>query len=85
VHGISGATILGDGRVVVILDLLATDSRAAPLQLKCRSQQRRVWSAGKRWRAEIRVARGRETPLVMVVDDSVTVRKVTSRFLERRA
>ncbi|NIU60404.1 MAG: hypothetical protein GWN66_00380, partial [Pseudomonas stutzeri] len=24
VHGISGATILGDGRVVVILDLLAT-------------------------------------------------------------
>ncbi|HEX5840865.1 MAG TPA: response regulator, partial [Pseudomonas sp.] len=77
VHGISGATILGDGRVVVILDLLATIrvlhahllSQLAPHRLK------HVASA-----AEIEADR---PTLVMVVDDSVTVRKVTSRLLER--
>lgn len=76
VHGISGATILGDGRVVVILDLLATiRSRHAHLALP----QLRSASANL-LPAEVDVER---PPLVMVVDDSVTVRKVTSRLLER--
>jgi chemosensory pili system protein ChpA (sensor histidine kinase/response regulator) len=76
VHGISGATILGDGRVVVILDLLATiRSRHAHLvQPLLRSASANVLPA------EVDVER---PPLVMVVDDSVTVRKVTSRLLER--
>ena len=75
VQGLSGATILGDGRVVLILDLLA-HIRAMQLRLPQR-----------------RLANGDELPvidaephrplLVMVVDDSVTVRKVTSRLLER--
>jgi len=76
VHGISGATILGDGRVVVILDLLATiralHAHQASLQARMRPQLAPV--------AEVEQAR---PTLVMVVDDSVTVRKVTSRLLER--
>jgi len=76
VAGISGATILGDGRVVVILDLLATIRvrHAHALQAQPRRQL-----AGPTV-AEIEHQR---PTLVMVVDDSVTVRKVTSRLLER--
>ncbi|TFF07523.1 response regulator [Pseudomonas sp. BCA14] len=73
VQGLSGATILGDGRVVLIIDLLA-HIRArqpalpaqvvdAPLMLNDPQKKRPL--------------------LVLVVDDSVTVRKVTSRLLER--
>ncbi|MEM9741149.1 MAG: Hpt domain-containing protein [Pseudomonadota bacterium] len=69
VGGISGATILGDGSVVVILDLLAL--------IRLRAQQGR--SAPRRTMAAANRAR-----CVMVVDDSVTVRKVTSRLLERQ-
>jgi chemosensory pili system protein ChpA (sensor histidine kinase/response regulator) len=68
VGGISGATILGDGSVVVILDLLAL----------IRAQQFERTQRGG-------AARVRTGPrCVMVVDDSVTVRKVTSRLLERQ-
>jgi len=73
VAGISGATILGDGSVVIILDTIAM-LRAAALQ-KPRQQQaieEKVPSKPER-----------STRMVMVVDDSVTVRKVTSRLLER--
>ncbi|OWJ90745.1 hybrid sensor histidine kinase/response regulator [Pseudomonas sp. A46] len=76
VHGISGATILGDGRVVVILDLLATiRSRHAHL-----AQPLPRSASVAQLPAETDLVR---PPLVMVVDDSVTVRKVTSRLLER--
>ena len=77
VHGISGATILGDGRVVVILDLMATIRTQYALQ-QGPSQPRLAATASELEEAE----RDRPT-LVMVVDDSVTVRKVTSRLLER--
>ncbi|GGJ02540.1 hypothetical protein GCM10009083_19270 [Halopseudomonas pertucinogena] len=70
VSGISGATILGDGRVVVILDLLAV-IRAQ--QAHAQHQQRIEQPSAVEDRAT----------LVMVVDDSITVRKVTSRLLER--
>jgi len=77
VQGISGATILGDGRVVVILDLLAT-IRSQYAQLQAAQQQPRLASAGPREEPAA------DRPImVMVVDDSVTVRKVTSRLLER--
>jgi len=69
VGGISGATILGDGSVVVILDLLAL----------IRSQSAAGAALGKRGRGG-----AARTRCVMVVDDSVTVRKVTSRLLERQ-
>lgn len=69
VGGISGATILGDGSVVVILDLLAL----------IRAQQSKVVAPAHTVKS---VSRGPRC--VMVVDDSVTVRKVTSRLLERQ-
>ncbi len=77
VPGISGATILGDGRVVVILDLLAT-IRVLHAHLLTQQQPQRL--LGGEEPAEVEVDR---PTLVMVVDDSVTVRKVTGRLLER--
>jgi chemosensory pili system protein ChpA (sensor histidine kinase/response regulator) len=74
VRGVSGATILGDGNVVVILDLPAMirsdiiSERQRLVDLE-RSREAEQWQES--------VTR------VMVVDDSVTVRKVTSRLLER--
>jgi len=70
VDGISGATILGDGSVIIILDMLALARQAAA------HQRRRVVSVQETARAVVQRT-------VMVVDDSVTVRKVTSRLLER--
>jgi chemosensory pili system protein ChpA (sensor histidine kinase/response regulator) len=70
VQGLSGATILGDGRVVLILDLLA------PI----RAMQAHVPQQSRTLDAE---PEPHKPLLVLVVDDSVTVRKVTSRLLER--
>lgn len=65
--GISAATIMGDGSVMLILDLLALMRTAQ----------------AKRENKEVEPVVSRRH-LIMVVDDSVTVRKVTSRFLERQ-
>lgn len=73
VAGISGATILGDGSVVIILDTIAM-LRAAALQKPRQTQHIEEATPVKPTRS---------TRTVMVVDDSVTVRKVTSRLLER--
>jgi chemosensory pili system protein ChpA (sensor histidine kinase/response regulator) len=67
IRGISGATILSDGRVVIILDIAALVRaewrvRAAPMPLRDRGD-RRIFA--------------------LVVDDSITVRRVTQRLLER--
>jgi len=67
IRGIAGATILGDGRIVVILDM------------------------GSLVRSEWRVRASDAPPLeqrdrrtfALVVDDSITVRRVTQRLLER--
>jgi chemosensory pili system protein ChpA (sensor histidine kinase/response regulator) len=75
VQGVSGATILGDGRVVLILDLLAHIRR---LHARLQAEQ----AAGQSTPVWRDIEQGRPL-LVMVVDDSVTVRKVTSRLLER--
>jgi chemosensory pili system protein ChpA (sensor histidine kinase/response regulator) len=70
VDGVSGATILGDGRVVLILDLAGV--------VRMGSRSRRI--AG----AQPRSGAGTSTRLqVMVVDDSITVRKVTARLLQK--
>ncbi|MBS7326283.1 MAG: response regulator [Thiopseudomonas sp.] len=76
VPSLSGATILGDGRVVVILDLLAA-IRSQYAQLGLTSSSTPKLQSDK---AAASVSRALH---VMVVDDSVTVRKVTSRLLER--
>ena len=69
IPGIFGATIMGDGSVVVILDV-------APLVRRQAALPRDVAPAPAAQEA-------RRVPLVMVVDDSVTMRKVTGRVLER--
>ena len=69
VPGIFGATIMGDGRVVVILDVAPLVRRQATLAHVVAPVQP--------------VAEQRRVPLVMVVDDSITMRKVTGRVLER--
>lgn len=70
VPGVLGATLLGDGSVVLILDLpaLIGDDRA-----ELPSPDVPALSVDDVNRA----------PLVMVVDDSITMRKVASRLLER--
>ncbi|MDP4547756.1 Hpt domain-containing protein [Marinobacter sp. MDS2] len=74
VRGVSGATILGDGNVVVILDL------PAMIRSDVLSERQRIANLAK----ERTTSRFEEqVTTVMVVDDSVTVRKVTSRLLER--
>ena len=71
VPGMSGATILGDGRVVLILDMAGMiREHWAKEGVEPVSQP-----------VEVPAAVGRMQ--VMVVDDSVTVRKVASRLLER--
>jgi chemosensory pili system protein ChpA (sensor histidine kinase/response regulator) len=74
VRGVSGATILGDGNVVVILDL------PAMIRSDILSERQRLASLEDAREANRKPA---QTTTVMVVDDSVTVRKVTSRLLER--
>ena len=67
IRGISGATILGDGSVVLILDINALVRTGAPV-------------------VELKKAAptpADDRPLALVVDDSITVRRVTERFLQR--
>ena len=71
IEGISGATVLGDGSVVMITDLAALAHNATK------------WSIDGVSRLIAQPAE-RDCTLVMVVDDSVTVRKVTTRLLERQ-
>jgi chemosensory pili system protein ChpA (sensor histidine kinase/response regulator) len=69
VTGVSGATILADGRVVLILDVpaLALErNRRAALFVSKHSSEASVADAQN---------------LIMVVDDSVTIRRVTERLL----
>ena len=67
---VSGATILGDGNVVLILDIqgLVRINEEGRLENKAPSSDQIETDS---------------QPTVMVVDDSITIRKVTTRFLER--
>lgn len=71
-RGISGATIMGDGRVVLILDL--------NVLIRLANAQREETGDTSQ---PIDVPVEARKPVVMVVDDSITVRKVTTRLLER--
>ena len=67
IRGIAGATILGDGRIVIILDmatLVRSEWRGkATLENLAPKEDKRIFA--------------------LVVDDSITVRRVTQRLLER--
>ena len=67
---VSGATILGDGNVVLILDVPGLIRMDAAHKIE---------NATPRHDSSIIDSQ----PTVMVVDDSITIRKVTTRFLER--
>ena len=78
VPGIFGATIMGDGSVVMILDMAPLVRRSAALK--------RTADAGlieQQFEPALAPAEIRQQPLILVVDDSITMRKVTSRVLER--
>jgi chemosensory pili system protein ChpA (sensor histidine kinase/response regulator) len=70
IPGMTGATVLADGSIVLIVNpvQLAQRERGAPLRAPASALQ---------------IAAPASAPVVMVVDDSITVRKITSRLLER--
>jgi len=82
VAGISGATILGDGSVVIILDIHSL-IRAAHVQVPAMGVADIPVLPQEPVPEDEEIDTKRDTPLVMVTDDSVTVRKVTTRLLER--
>ena len=69
VKGLAGASILADGSVVLILDVngLVRQSNANAVKIDYQSEQA--------------ASKARDT--VMVVDDSITMRRVASKLLER--
>ncbi|MBR9805320.1 response regulator, partial [bacterium] len=67
-EGVAGATVLGDGSVVVIADLIGL-VRAEHMHMVAANDDLAARTPGQ--------------ITAMVVDDSVTVRKVTTRMLER--
>jgi chemosensory pili system protein ChpA (sensor histidine kinase/response regulator) len=76
--GVAGATVLGNGQVVLILN---------PVQLVHREALAAEGAAPvvapKPAATQLVVEQNSGAPLVMVVDDSLTVRKITSRMLTR--
>lgn len=82
IPGIFGATIMGDGSVVIILDLAPLVRRLAALRARIEEGTVEKMPAFMAPVQEAPVAE-RSKPLVMVVDDSITMRKVTTRVLER--
>jgi chemosensory pili system protein ChpA (sensor histidine kinase/response regulator) len=70
IAGVAGATVLPDGGIVLIVN---------PAQLALRGAA----PAARTAVPDLREASARSAPLIMVVDDSITVRKITGRLLER--
>ncbi|MDX9886414.1 Hpt domain-containing protein [Thauera sp.] len=71
--GMSGATVLGDGEIVLILNPVALASRSLAQE---DAEDDTLAPAGE-------APPPLRLPTVMVVDDSLTVRKITGRLLER--
>jgi len=68
IRGIAGATILGDGRIIVILDPGSLVRSAVPGTMEVQP---------------VVTIESDLPPLALVVDDSITMRRVTQRLLER--
>ncbi len=71
--GVEGATVMGDGGVILILN---------PVKLLKRDDAQKIFTASAE-SAKPAQNLSAFTPAIMVVDDSLTVRKVTGRLLER--
>lgn len=74
ITGVAGATVRGDGRVILILN-------PVPLALRWANLPRTAARTAPAEAAEVSAAL--QSPLVLVVDDSLTVRKITTRLLTR--
>jgi chemosensory pili system protein ChpA (sensor histidine kinase/response regulator) len=75
ITGVAGATVRGDGRVILILN-------PVPLALRWASLPRTAVERTAPAEA-VEVSAALQPPLVLVVDDSLTVRKITTRLLTR--
>ena len=75
VVGVDGATVLGNGQVVLILNPVALSSRTPVAEFITPIPTAPVQVEGDAVAATL--------PTVMVVDDSLTVRKITGRLLAR--
>jgi chemosensory pili system protein ChpA (sensor histidine kinase/response regulator) len=77
-QGFSGATVLPDGEISLILNpVVMAGSRIASIAMLPAAQEQ------ARAQAQPAAPDIHYVPTVMVVDDSLTVRKITSRLLER--
>lgn len=78
VIGVDGATVLGNGQVVLILNPVALSTRA-PADVRTSSTVSEVHEESSETVEPVPAM----LPTVMVVDDSLTVRKITGRLLAR--
>jgi len=78
IAGMSGATVLGNGEIVLIINPIAMTSREIIY-----GQASKVPGTISALIEAISEPETPHEPTVMVVDDSLTVRKITSRLLER--
>ena len=76
VRGISGATILGDGRVVIILEMNSLVLGDSLFHITKSTEEELIGE-------DVPVVEEKLETIVMVVDDSITIRKVTERMLTR--
>jgi chemosensory pili system protein ChpA (sensor histidine kinase/response regulator) len=81
VTGIAGATVLGNGQIVLILNPVQLQTSLAQVEANMKAGGSAPVASGPT-KAELEEV-ARAVPTVMVVDDSLTVRKITSRFLSR--
>ncbi len=75
ITGVAGATVRGDGRVMLILN-------PVPLAQRWASQPRSAMERAAPAEA-VELSAALQPPMVLVVDDSLTVRKITTRLLTR--
>lgn len=75
ITGVAGATVRGDGRVMLILN-------PVPLAQRWTSQPRSAMERAAPAEA-VELSAALQPPMVLVVDDSLTVRKITTRLLTR--
>jgi chemosensory pili system protein ChpA (sensor histidine kinase/response regulator) len=73
VPGVGGATVLPDGRIALIINPVQLAQRLRVATARVEAAQPAAAAAPARSTA----------PVILVVDDSLTVRKITSRLLER--
>jgi chemosensory pili system protein ChpA (sensor histidine kinase/response regulator) len=73
VPGVEGATVMGDGHIILIIN---------PLKLIHRDEVQSIFTSDRPASPTVQT-KPEKASTVMIVDDSLTVRKITSRLLER--